>query len=298
MSINEAHKKLLFQLYELYNNREAANISDLIIENITGFSKIDRIINKQFLLNTAQEKLLENYTQQLLQQKPVQYILHEAWFAGMKFYVDENVLIPRPETEELVDWIEQEIGNKRNQKFQLTINNNQLTILDVGTGNGCIAIALKKKLNADVCAIDISDKALIVAEGNAKNLQSKVQFKQINILNKNDWKKLALFDVIVSNPPYVKKSEQITMQKNVINYEPHEALFVNDEDALIFYKTIAEFGLQHLNKNGKLFFEINEVFGKNVCLLLKKLGYKNIELKKDLNGKDRMVKAGCELMNL
>lgn len=283
MGIQDAYTQLMYQLFELYDDRESANIADWVIEHITGFKRIDRITNKQFPLNTSQQELLKTYTEQLLQHKPVQYVLHEAWFSGMKFFVDKNVLIPRPETEELVEWVvlESQKSKSKSQK-----------ILDIGTGSGCIPIALKKRLpDFDLYALDVSQGALSVAEKNASALNAAISFYEINILNKASWDQLPKFDIIVSNPPYIKQSEEKEMRGNVLQHEPHLALFVPDEDGLLFYKAIAEFGLQHLNKGGQLFFEINEMLGNEVRLLLEKFGYSNVEVKRDMQGKDRMVKA-------
>jgi len=283
MTIQQSYKQLLFQLYEMYDDREAANIADLVLENITSFKKTDRLINKQFPLNEEQLQLLNDYTNELLKHKPVQYVLHEAWFAGMKLFVDENVLIPRPETEELIEWVIKEVAG-----CPLPV----ASLLDIGTGSGCIPVALKKKLpSVDVHALDNSKEALNVARRNAASQQTEINFHLLNILDKNLWKQLPKFDIIVSNPPYVTQSEASSMQQNVLRYEPHLALFVSDEDALKFYKAIGEFGLTHLNKNGKLFFEINERMGEQVCDLLMQNNYSNIELKKDLQNKERMIKA-------
>lgn len=283
MIIQQAYKQLLFQLYEMYDDREAANIADMVIENITGFKKVDRLINKQFPLSEKQLQLLNDYTIQLLEHKPVQYVLHEAWFAGIKLYVDENVLIPRPETEELVELVVKTVASRQSLV---------VSILDIGTGSGCIPIALKKKLpSCEIHALDISEAALNVAKQNAVNQQTAINFHLLNILDKSSWKQLARFDIIISNPPYIKQSEGSSMQKNVLKYEPHLALFVDDEDALKFYKAIAEFGLEHLNNNGYLFFEINEMMGTQVFDLLTHYGYCSIELKKDLQNKERMIKA-------
>jgi len=283
MTIQQSYKQLLFQLYEMYGDREAANIADIVIENITGFKKVDRLINKQFPLNEEQLQLLNDYTNELLKHKPVQYVLNEVWFAGMKLYVDENVLIPRPETEELVEWIVKTVASRKSQVA---------SILDIGTGSGCIPVALKKKLlSVEVHALDTSEEALNVAKRNAAIQQTEINFHLLNILDKNLWRQLPKFDIIVSNPPYVTQGEASSMQKNVLQYEPHLALFVDDEDAMKFYKAIAEFGLYHLNNNGQIFFEINEMMGKQICDLLNQYRYLNIELKKDLQNKDRMIKA-------
>ncbi len=297
MTIQEAYHQTLYKLFELYDDRESANICDWLIEHITGFKKIDRIAHKNFLLNLQQEKLLKCYLPELLQHKPVQYVLHEAWFAGIKLYVDENVLIPRPETEELIDWI---IGDCRLQVAETnpraSISNLQFAILDIGTGSGCIPVALKKKLsNCEIHAVDISENILAVAKRNAADQQTEIYFHKLDILDEAGWKQLPAFDIIVSNPPYIKQSEATEMHKNVLQHEPNIALFVADKDALLFYKTIAAFGLQHLKPNGKLFFEINEAHGKEICDLIKQYGYNKIELRKDMQGKERMVKAAYNL---
>jgi len=282
MGIQEAYKKLLFQLYELYDNSEAANIADMVIEYVTGQQKTDRIIHKTIPLNFQQQEQLENLTQQLLQHKPVQYVLQEVWFAGMKFFVNQSVLIPRPETEELIDWINQEIKNNK-----IVVK----TILDIGTGSGCIPISLQKKNQAlNITALDISKDALKVAEKNAANLSTDIIFICSNFLDENNWGKLPVVDLIVSNPPYIKQSESISMQKVVTDFEPHLALFVSDENPLIFYQKIALFGKNHLSKNGKIFVEINESLGKDVAAVFQKEHYE-IELRKDMYGKDRMLKA-------
>ncbi|HRH47236.1 MAG TPA: peptide chain release factor N(5)-glutamine methyltransferase [Panacibacter sp.] len=288
MRVQEAYKQLMYQLFELYDDREAANIADMIIEHITGFKRIDRIINKQFPLTKEQEQLLNSYTVQLLDHRPVQYVLHEEWFAGMQFYVDENVLIPRPETEELVEWITREVASLEFRVY---------SVLDIGTGSGCIPVAVKKKISSlEVHALDVSATALAIAKKNAAIQKTEIVFHQLDILNKDEWKRLPKFDIIVSNPPYIKQSEANEMHKNVLQHEPHLALFVPDEDALLFYKTIAVFSKQHLNSKGKLFFEINEALGKEVCALLEQQGYTNIELRKDMQGKDRMVKAEINIL--
>lgn len=290
MGIQEAYTQLMYQLFELYDDREAANIADWTIEHITGFKRIDRITNKQFPLNKSQQELLQTYTVQLLQHMPVQYVLHEAWFAGMNLYVDENVLIPRPETEELVEWLVEE---SKKSKIKTCLPDRQgQKVLDIGTGSGCIPVALKKKLPAlDVHALDVSEGALNVAQKNADAQNTPINFYKADILDKTTWTSLPKFDIIVSNPPYIKQSEEKDMRNNVLGHEPHLALFVPDEDALLFYRMIAEFSLKHLNESGKLFFEINEALGKEVKQLLHNYGYSEIELRKDLQGKDRMIKA-------
>jgi release factor glutamine methyltransferase len=280
MTISEASKKLNESVLRSYEKREAGKVSDVIMENLTGLSKTERLINKQKELTKQQQQQLEKFTHELLQHKPVQYVLHEAWFFGMKFYVDENVLIPRPETEELVALILEES------------HINHPAILDVGCGSGCIAIALKKKLpEAAVFGLDISAEALSISKKNALSNDVDIEFIEADILNLSDNILLPAFDIIISNPPYIKKSEASMMHLNVLNFEPHQALFVPDNDPLIFYKAITAFSLKHLKKTGKIFFEINESLSDEVVALLQSKGFINIEVKKDLYGKERIVSA-------
>jgi release factor glutamine methyltransferase len=297
MTIHDAYTSLSKELKAIYDDREAVNIADWLIENITGKKKIDRILNKQTLLNSREEEILKDYTAQLLQHKPVQYVLNEAWFAGMKLYVDEAVLIPRPETEELVEWIvsaiqstKYEIQNEANSNSE--VQDVKFKMLDVGTGSGCIAAALKKNLpKAEVTAIDVSEDALKVAKRNAVAYDLDLYFIQVDFLDKQQWKTLSKYDVIVSNPPYIKKREENSMNRNVLEHEPHLALFVPDDDALMFYKALAEFAQLHLNEHGSLYVEINQNLGKQVVELFEEYNYQNIILKKDLQGNDRMIRA-------
>jgi release factor glutamine methyltransferase len=199
----------------------------------------------------------------------------------MRFYVDQNVLIPRPETEELVDWIITDC------KFPIR----QLTLLDIGCGSGCIPIFLKRKFRkADVWACDNSEAALNVAKKNADNLGADIHFLQLNFLNEEERNKLPSSDIIVSNPPYVPEKDKLQMQPNVLQFEPRTALFVPDNDALIFYKAIADFGNQKLNPNGAIYVEIHEDLGEPVLELFRSKNYEAL-LKKDIQGKDRMIKA-------
>ncbi len=282
--MKEAYRKTVSGLASLYDERETGNIANMLMEKITGFNRIDRLMHESDMLSVLQIEQWENNMQQLLIHIPIQYVLKEAWFAGMPFYVDENVLIPRQETEELVEWIYEEL---KIENEELKIKN----LLDVGTGSGCISIVLKKKIaTLDVVAIDVSESALNVAKKNASSLQAEIAFEQIDFLDEQSWDKLGVFDVIVSNPPYIRMSEAGTMSSNVLEHEPHLALFVADEDALLFYRKIAEFGKMHLNNKGKIFLEINETFGNQVASLFQNNGYKT-ELRKDMQGKDRMLKA-------
>ena len=279
------------------------------MEHITEWKRIDRILHKDFPLSQPKQEQLEKFTKELLVYRPVQYVLGEAWFAGMKFYVNEKVLIPRPETEEMVEWIVESAKWKiENEKFifvhvpdndqqsttndSFSLQSSAFSIIDIGTGSGCIPIALKKKLpKADVTAIDVCSEALNIAVENAVSNETEIDFKLLDFLDRNKWNELGQFDIIVSNPPYVKRSEAAVMRKVVLDYEPGLALFVPDDDALIFYKQIADFALTHLKPGGMVFMEINESLGNETVALLTEKGFTNVELKKDMQGKDRIVKA-------
>lgn len=289
MTLQLAYKQLLASLYELYDNREAANIADWIIEHVSGQNKMNRILNKELPLTSAQQEDLQHKQSQLMQHKPVQYVLNESWFAGLKLYVNDSVLIPRPETEELVDWI---VKDCRNQHPDDTPS---LHILDVGTGSGCIALALKKQLpGCLVSAIDISSGALEVAKRNGINHQLNINFIQANFLSEYERQGLTKYDIIVSNPPYIKRSEAGSMSNNVLQFEPALALFVPDEDALIFYEAIADFASTHLAQDGAIYVEINEMLGDAVINLFRAGGLSQTMLKKDMQGKHRMIKANNE----
>ena len=287
MTIQDAYTQLLSTLYIIYGDREAANIADWVIEKAIGKNKINRILNKSLPVSPQHQELLQKLCFELASHKPVQYVLNEAWFAGLKFYVNEHVLIPRPETEELVDWIANDIK-------KLSFNeHSKLSLIDVGTGSGCIPIALKKQLPfITVTALDVSGKALDVAKKNAADQQVQIDFIEADFLNKKTWTSQLTYDVIVSNPPYIKQMEAATMAKNVLHYEPEIALFVPDEDALVFYKALAFFAHQHLHANGSIYVEINEALGEQVMQAFINKCFTKIELKKDLQGKDRMIKAG------
>jgi release factor glutamine methyltransferase len=272
---------MLAQLSVVYDSREAAAIADWVLTHLTGFGKTERLLRGEQPLTPAQGNLLNGYLPQLLQHKPVQYVLQEAWFASMRLYVNEQVLIPRPETEELVEWIVQSNKDKANRR-----------VIDIGTGSGCIPLALYKQLQqAEVHALDVSPGALAVARQNAQTQQAVIHFHQADILDETNWAYLPVFDCIVSNPPYITLREKQEMHENVLAHEPHLALFVPDEDPLRFYRAIATFALQHLAPGGQLYFEINEALGKETMELLADKGFTAIELKQDLQGKNRMVKA-------
>jgi release factor glutamine methyltransferase len=254
--------------------------------------RIDLALNPQTVMDGAHLKQWKNIVSELKKQRPVQYILGETAFCGLSFLVNENTLIPRPETEELVELIIESTNYE--------LRNTKLKVLDIGTGSGCIAISLAKHLaTSEVFAIDVSEKALAVAKKNSELNDVKVYYINVDILKINDLKELAThnlqlatqFDIIVSNPPYVRNLEKDEIKPNVLEYEPHLALFVDDIDPLLFYRKIAELAIKNLNPNGKLYFEINQYLGKETVELLENLGFKNIELKKDIYGNNRMIKC-------
>jgi len=267
------------ELQGLYPDTEIKSFSNLIIEKVSGFSRTEIIVNKNTLFSVEQRHVIENFIEKLKEYVPIQYILGETEFFGLPFHVNESVLIPRPETEELVDWIRNE--NDRNANPG---------ILDIGTGSGCIAISLKHEfINATVDAFDISEKALETAQSNATLNKLEVTFSKVDILNTPELEQK--WDIIVSNPPYVTELEKSEISPNVLDYEPHLALFVPDNDPLLFYRCIAIFAQQHLKPRGKLYFEINRQFGKATVDLLTAMGFGNVELRKDISGNDRMVRA-------
>ena len=273
-TIHLAYQSFVQAIQHLQGLGEAKSIARIVFED--AFQLFDFQSNHPFI---HQNKLDEIQTR-LLANEPVQYILGQADFYGLKFEVNPAVLIPRPETEELVYWILE------------TISISNVPILDIRTGSGCIPITLKKKLpNAAISGVDISEKALAVAKTNALKNQVAVNFAKIDILNKKDWAKLPKFDIIVSNPPYIPFEEIKLMPPQVTDFEPNLALFVSNADPLIFYQTIAEFALEKLNQNGQLFFECNEFNAQKVVDLLRDLNFQKVDLQKDMEGKERMICA-------
>jgi release factor glutamine methyltransferase len=248
-------------------------------------------MHKQSPLSPEGLTQLEQYTRELLTHKPVQYVLHEAWFCGMPFYVDEQVLIPRPETEELVEWVAE------NGRRQMADGSSLITlkILDIGTGSGCIPVSLKKKLpQAEVYACDVSEGALTVAAKNAAAQQTDIHFLHADFLDIDTWTSLPAVDIIVSNPPYIPFHNKNSMLQNVLAYEPHLALFVPNDDALLFYDAIARFAQKQLLPGGCIFCEIHEDLGEPAKTLFESKGF-TAEVKKDFQGKDRMVKANLKM---
>lgn len=280
MKIKQYRTQFIKELSSLYDAYEAESFFYLILEDKHKLRQIDLALNHELAFSDVDLAVWSAFINELKKEVPIQYLLGKTNFYGLDFEVNENVLIPRPETEELVEWIVNE--NKQNDKLK------KLKILDIGTGSGCIAISLAKNLpNAEVYAMDVSKKAIKTAKRNAVLNNVEVNFIFKNVLELEVLK--SDYDIIVSNPPYVRNLEKQEIKKNVLDYEPHLALFVEDDDALIFYKKISELAQKNLLENGQLYFEINQYLGKEMIDLLEKMDFKNIELRKDIYDNDRMM---------
>lgn len=286
MTFIQLEKEFIDALSTIYDSQEAKSLTWLSINAATKLERAKYLSMRDEEIPAADlEKLLE-ILEQLKIGLPLQYILGETEFYDLKFKVNPSVLIPRPETEELVDWA---LITIREMKGETEV----LKIVDLGTGSGCIPISIKKYIPlADISAIDISKEALNTAKQNAEINNTEIKFLEDDILNPSSQELInTQYDIIISNPPYVTDSEKLEMHQNVLNHEPHSALFVPNNEALKFYIAIANFALNHLNKNGFLFLEINENFGKETGELLTKQGFKSVEIRQDMYGKDRMIKA-------
>lgn len=280
MKIKQYRTQFIKELSPFYDAYEAESFFYLILEEKHKLRQIDLALNHELAFEENDFLVWEELLKQLKQEVPIQYLLGRTNFYGLDFEVNENVLIPRPETEELVEWIINE--NTSTDKTK------KIRILDIGTGSGCIAISLAKNLpNAEVFGIDISKKAIETAKRNAIRNDVEVTFMFLNILETEEF--TCQFDVIVSNPPYVRNIEKVEIKKNVLDYEPHLALFVEDNDPLIFYRKIASLAQNGLQKNGKLYFEINQYLGKEMIELLENMNFENVELRKDIYDNDRMI---------
>jgi release factor glutamine methyltransferase len=267
------------QLIPIFGANEAQSIADYLLEGTLGLTAKERLAKKPLELSVNNLAMLDEAVTRLKNEEPVQHVVGYGWFYGRKFYVNKSVLIPRPETEELVHWI---VNSHK--------NGSALNLLDIGTGSGCIPVTISLEAPSLQCeGWDISEAALEIARENAIKLEANVHFKQVNILEATI--EGEAFDVIVSNPPYVRNSEKTLMSKNVLNYDPAGALFVGDDDPLIFYRRIAGLARTGLKNGGWLYFEINEAFGTEMKDLLGSLGYSQIELRQDINGKDRMIRG-------
>lgn len=283
MTLNSYKKCFNEQLQHLYDADEIKSMLTIVVHEVLGFSRVDFVLKDSERLNETQIVQLDSILSQLQQEIPIQYIFEKAYFYGYEFKVSPATLIPRRETEELVEWVLSEMNRQPEKKWR---------VLDIGTGTGCIPITIKKEFPlAEVFAMDISTEALNIAKQNAENLNTSVIFIEQNILTTEQ---LALYDIIISNPPYVRNLEKAEIKKNVLDYEPHLALFVEDNDPLIFYRKITQLAQKSLTENGLLFFEINQYLGEEMQEMVLEY-FKTIELRKDLQGNDRMLK--CSLIS-
>lgn len=287
MRIKQYRTQFIKELSPFYDAYEAESFFYLILEDKHKLRQIDLALNHELTFSESDFVVWDSFLAQLKKEVPIQYLLGKTHFYGLDFEVNENVLIPRPETEELVEWI-----IKENSKIDTS---KKIKILDIGTGSGCIAISLAKNIpNAEVYGIDVSKKAIETAKRNAINNKTGVTFMLQNILETEALK--FDFDIIVSNPPYVRNLEKEEIKKNVLDYEPHLALFVDDNDALIFYRKIADLAQNNLLENGQLYFEINQYLGDETRELLEKMDFKNIELRRDIYDNDRMI--SCKISKI
>ena len=286
MNLKELQHNFHDQLDTLYGKNEVQSFFKLLVEHRLKLKPIEIIIHPELSISKDDNDYFEDATKRLRNEEPIQYIIGETEFFGLPFKVNSNTLIPRPETEELVQWIIDD--QKKN-------NNPSLAILDIGTGSGCIAVSLAKQLsNSEVFALDVSPKALLAAKENSKLNEVEISFIEADILNLATFKSSInspKYDIIISNPPYVRELEKSSIKNNVLQHEPHLALFVQNDDALQFYKAICDFAVFNLKSKGNLYFEINQYLGPEMIQLLKLYNFESIELRKDLFGNDRMIKA-------
>ena len=267
-------------LKTVYPETEVQSFFYLLMEHYLDLKRVDVILDPSFEIPETVLAILEKDLKNLQKEVPIQHLLGETSFFGLDFYVTEDTLIPRPETEELISWVLDDLKD----------SSEKLRILDIGTGTGCIPITLAKHLpHVEIHAYDISEKALEIAKKNAKRNGVVVHFKKIDILEADLLD--TSFDVIISNPPYVRNLEKVEIQKNVLDYEPHLALFVSDEDPLLFYRKIAEIAKQNFTEKGVLYYEINQYLGKETVDLVEDLGFTDVELRKDIFENNRMLKG-------
>lgn len=282
LSYNDAFYDLANALKQVYDEHESAAIAHEVLEHITGMNKMQRLMYKEDMLTQAQSAAYHRMKAELLTARPLQYVLGYAWFMGKKFKVNEHVLIPRPETEELVECIVSDWKDK----------NPNASVLDIGTGSACIPISLKSALpDANVTACDISKDAIAVASENAGTLNTDVKFLALDFLDRNNWQQLPKYDVIVSNPPYIPDTEKESLHTNVRDHEPHLALFTPGDDPLLFYKAIAEFGKSHLNQGGVVYCELHAFHAISTGDWFRNEGYKDINVRKDMHGNMRILRA-------
>lgn len=283
MTVNDYKKEFLLVLPEFYDEMERLNVFYLVMEFVLNFTKADCVLNGNEVISAEKQSEINQIVLRLQNNEPIQYITGKGYFFGYEFKVTPNTLIPRPETEELVDWVLTEMIKQPNKNWR---------VLDIGTGTGCIPITIKKEYgNSEVSAIDVSKEALVVAKENAQLLNAEVTFIEKDILTAE---LLDSYDIIISNPPYVRNLEKVEIHENVLQHEPHLALFVDDHDPLIFYRKITELAHENLADNGMLFFEINQYL-KNEMDEMMKFYFKTIEFRTDFIGNNRMMKANNKI---
>src|SRR5690606_4535214 len=286
--LKEIKEEFIEAMKGLYDSQETSELYWLSLEHVLELDRVQLKLNEKLRFNEAQISQLQKILGELVTGRPLQHIIGYSWFYGEKFIVNKSVLIPRPETEELVAWI-------IDDATQLKTQNEPICILDIGTGSGFIPIILKKKIRhrTQIHAVDISPEALEVAKENAESNKADIDFLQLDILQAEPYVNQLnqKFDIIVSNPPYISREEESEMHSNVLDHEPHQALFVDQEDPLIFYKSIADFALKNLHDRGRLYFEINQRYGNILIDYLTSSGFKDIVLSKDISGNDRMIRA-------
>lgn len=280
MTLIQFRQEFYSQLKAIYPETEIAGIYGLLLEEYMGITRVEAALRAQEILPDSILSLMQRALERLLKQEPVQYIIGKTEFYGLSLKVSPDTLIPRPETEELVSWILADFEKSRNK----------IKAVDIGTGSGCIALALKMNLTQlEISAIDISPEALEIVKKNAKELGVVLDFLQLDIL-KNSLPRKDL-DFIVSNPPYVCETEKLKMRPNVLEYEPDLALFVDDSDPLLFYRRILQVASKTVKEEGSVYFEINERFAEEIIILAKEIGWHTIQVKKDIFGRDRMMRC-------
>lgn len=281
LRLNEIENRYISELTDHYDREEAISIFHWVVEDVLGWNRVKSLTESRTVIPIDKQQSIFNYLEKLCEGIPVQYVLGYAWFMGMRLSVNPHVLIPRPETEELVDRIIKDYSRK------------PIRIIDLCTGSGCIALALKQQFpEAVVYALDVSGDALDVARKNAQEMELDIRFIQGDLLEWDSFFDENLcFDVVVSNPPYITVAEQYDMHSNVLNHEPHLALFVDNDTPLIFYDHIASFSMAHLHPGGGVYVEINRQYGKDTVDLFAKKGLSNVQLRHDMQGSDRFVQA-------
>lgn len=279
-SYGDAYQELSRALHSVYETSEAQAIAHLYLEHLTGKGRLQRLTEKDTRLTDDQHSKFLAANKRLVEGEPLQYVTGEQWFYGRKFFVDAGVLIPRPETEELISWVLATVENEK-----------AVSVLDIGTGSGCIAVTLNlERKSLQLTAIDLSDAALMVAGKNATALGAEVQFLQTDFLDVHQQEALGNYDVIVSNPPYIPISERESLHRNVADFEPAMALFV-ENDPLLFYEAIARFALTHLHEGGQIFCELHQDYARQTITLFRSHGYDDVTLRQDMHGNERMLRA-------